>query len=181
MDACSRRDAFRPPCPWPLGRGGLWWDAGPRRLLLSACDGVKTQTLTPLFVFREPSWGGPRRTPGSSSTWRRRWRTYATTETLLEDWIPTRTRSTTPWTEWPRRCRGHLHVLPRTSSLLRRSAGPRSPSAERPLQVCLHRTPPPPAGGGAAPPTAPEEVPYSNPTASPAPVVSSLMSLCSLS
>lgn len=56
------------------------------------------------MTTREHSFGGPRLTPASWKQWRKRPRTCATTWTLPKAWTPTKTRSITPQTEWPRLC-----------------------------------------------------------------------------
>ena len=56
-----------------------------------------------MFASRRGHYSaGPRLTLVSWKRWRRQWRTSATTWTLPRAWTPTKTRSITLQTEWPR-------------------------------------------------------------------------------
>lgn len=59
-------------------------------------------TIAVFLLRREPYCGEPRLTRASWRPWRRRWRTSAMTWTLPKAWTPTKMRSITLQTEWPR-------------------------------------------------------------------------------
>lgn len=66
---------------------------------------TKCNTNVNLFPpHREHYSAGPRLTPESWRRWRKRPRTSATTWMLPKAWTPTKTRSITLQTEWPRLC-----------------------------------------------------------------------------